>query len=117
MAKLIKTNGEILDITPKDGVHFTFEEMHELIGCEYVQLVSLSNREYMIVDEEGALKPDRIKNEKATIAYQKICLPQEVIEANLKELEEQGVAVHRLPGNEENFIYGNAILSNLKEIE
>ena len=55
MAQIIKTNGEKIDITPKNGKDFKWEELHDAIGG-YIELVRLRDGKLMVVDEEGIPK-------------------------------------------------------------
>ena len=114
MAILIKENSNTKPIKPKNGKEFTCEELNALIGCNLVQVVNLPDNYIMIIDESGALKKDKIKNEMATELYQMTLPPPEqwkpLREKFVKELEAKGAIVHILPGNEENFIYGNVVL-------
>ena len=54
MAKIYKTNGEIVDIEPKNGKDFQLKELNEIVGG-YIELVTLPNDEYMVVNEEGKM--------------------------------------------------------------
>ena len=67
MAKLYKTNGEVVDVEPKNGSDFQYDELHSLIGG-LIEIVWLNNEDLMVVDEEGKLK-DLPFNEKATEIY------------------------------------------------
>lgn len=42
MARIIKTNGEIIPVEPKNGTDFQLEEMQEIVGG-YIQLFYLMN--------------------------------------------------------------------------
>jgi hypothetical protein len=55
MAKIFKTDGSILETEPKNGTHFTLEELKEIVGG-WIEIVYLPNKEMMIIDEEGKLK-------------------------------------------------------------
>lgn len=55
MAQLIKTTGEVIEISPENGKKFTCQECYKLIGCELVELVSLKKYQQMICDEEGMI--------------------------------------------------------------
>lgn len=39
MAYIIKTSGEVVETSPKNGVDFTLEEMKNAIGGGYIELV------------------------------------------------------------------------------
>lgn len=56
MAKLIKTTGEITDISPANGKTFKLEELQKYIGG-YIELV-YGNKENLIlvIDEDGKSK-------------------------------------------------------------
>lgn len=54
MAKIYKTNGEIVDIKPKNGKDFQLKELNDIVGgC--IELVTLPNDEFMVVNEEGKM--------------------------------------------------------------
>ena len=55
MAQIIKANGEIIDVIPKNGVDFQLEEMQEVVGG-WIEIVYLDNGSMMVVNEEGKLK-------------------------------------------------------------
>ena len=66
MAKLYKCDGTVKDVEPKnkkDG--FGLQELYDLIGCDLVECVNFSAEEIAICDEEGWLKPNPKRNEKA----------------------------------------------------
>ena len=54
MAKIYKTNGEIIDIEPKNGKDFQLKELKDIVGG-YIELVTLPNDEFMVVNEEGKI--------------------------------------------------------------
>lgn len=64
MAKLYKTNGEVVEITPLNGKKFTLEEAQKYVNG-YVELVGLKHREQLICNEE-AICLDMPYNKKAT---------------------------------------------------
>lgn len=55
MAKLVKVNGEVSDVFPKDAAGgFTLAELYALIGCSLVQVVQTRDRRIqLVIDEEG----------------------------------------------------------------
>ena len=55
MAQLIKANGEQIDVTPKNGKDFKFEELKEMIGG-WIEIVRLRDDKILVVDEEGMCK-------------------------------------------------------------
>lgn len=65
MAKLYKSNGDIVDVEPKNGRTFMLEELRELLTCDLVGPVFLKDGKIMLVDEEGKLTKSDI-NPKAT---------------------------------------------------
>lgn len=66
MAELIKSNGDTQEITPKNGKSFTLEEVYKLLTCETVEVIPLPKKRYMIIDEEGKLKPNPVQNFEGT---------------------------------------------------
>lgn len=70
MAKLIKVDGTVTEVKPKNGRDFTLEELRELVGCEWIEIVRLlgNGDSFLVVDEEGKLN-GKERNEKATRMY------------------------------------------------
>ena len=54
MAKLYKTNGEVIEITPENGKKFTLREAQTYVNG-YAELVRLKHREQLICNEEAIL--------------------------------------------------------------
>lgn len=69
MAKLYKTNGEVLEVEPENGSDFSLEELQDFVDG-HIEVVSMSDREYMVVNEEGKLM-NLPYNENATRVYNK----------------------------------------------
>ena len=65
MGKLIKENGEILDVEPLNKKDYKLAELQKFVGG-YIEIVRLNDSEIMVVNEEGAFtkEPNRL----ATIA-------------------------------------------------
>ena len=58
MAQIIKTTGEVIEVTPKNGKYFSLEELQSAVehnGHHYIEAVNLFNGQTMIVNEEGRL--------------------------------------------------------------
>lgn len=56
MAQLIKTDGTTIEVEPKNGTDFTLDELRELIGCDWIEVVRCrKDGMILIVDEEGRL--------------------------------------------------------------
>lgn len=70
-AVLILPDGTEKEITPLNGKNFTLPELYTLLECEIIESVSAIDGRRIIVDEEGKLKPNPIKNVKATLLYMK----------------------------------------------
>lgn len=66
MARIIKTNGEIIPVEPKNGTDFQLEEMQKIVGG-YIQLFYLMNDEgeVIVMNEEGKFEGLPV-NDKAT---------------------------------------------------
>lgn len=69
MAKIYKTNGEVLDIEPKNGTDFQLEELQAIVGG-LIQIIEINDTEIMVINEEGKLENIPL-NEQATAIYQK----------------------------------------------
>lgn len=69
MAKLYKTNGEIVEIEPENGSDFSLEELQSFIGG-HIGLACLSEDEVMIVNKEGKLR-NLPYNQNATAIFNK----------------------------------------------
>lgn len=90
MATLYKTNGEVLEINPKNGKKFKLIEVQSY--CEgYIELVYLPNSEILIVNEEGRINGMEVNENASKFLWSK--LPQvnyplfgNVIHCKFKEL-------------------------------
>lgn len=70
MSKLIKTNGEEIEISPENGTDFSLEELQNYVDG-YIEIVNLrSENNIMIVNEEGAINGMPV-NPKASMIYSK----------------------------------------------
>ena len=54
MAQIIKTDGQIVPVEPKNGTDFQLDELQQIVGG-YVQLFPLANEagEVMVMNEDG----------------------------------------------------------------
>lgn len=52
MAQIIKTNGTIIEVEPKNGTDFQLEELQAVVGG-YIQIIHLGDDAVMVVNEEG----------------------------------------------------------------
>jgi hypothetical protein len=55
MGKIYKSNGEVTEVEPKNGKHFTLEELQEIVGG-YFEPIYLPKGMVLAVNEEGLLK-------------------------------------------------------------
>ena len=69
MARLYKTNGEIIEMKPENGSDFSLEEL-KCVTDGLLELVYLDSETMMVVDEEGKLK-GLPYNENATDVFRK----------------------------------------------
>lgn len=68
MARLIKvktdahgiTFNTMEDVEPRNGKDFRLSELQEFVGG-YIEIVRLKDDKIMVVNEEGALEPDKYK--------------------------------------------------------
>lgn len=52
----LKVDGSIDNVEPKDGKHFQLDELKKFIGGGYIEIVGISKKLFMVVDDEGHLK-------------------------------------------------------------
>lgn len=96
MAVLIKTNGStVTDVRPSNGKAFGLEQLRQLVGCEWVEFVYLSNG-IMVIDEEGKVGPDGPKPYNA--------------QATALALEDRAIG-------HDDYIVGDALVCDTTEIE
>lgn len=68
MAKIIKTDGNIKYVKPKNNKDFSLEELQKIIGG-HIQIVKTKRGKLMVINEEGKLLRLQ-KNRKATDLYE-----------------------------------------------
>ena len=70
MAKLLKPNGDIIEVTPVNGSDFSVPELHALLNCTTIEYVRLDNRgdRFFIIDEDGK-RANKPVNQLATLMY------------------------------------------------
>lgn len=67
MATIIKANGTVSEITPKNGTDFSLKELRDVVKG-YIEIVNLPDGRIMVVNEEGKLYGLPI-NQQATNLY------------------------------------------------
>jgi len=83
MAKLLTVDQEEITIQPKNGKGFSLKELYRHIGCEFVQLVDLNHKEYMVIDEDGKLNGSAYNAAASVLAHQnKAIHPSDCIVGN-----------------------------------
>lgn len=55
MAQLYKVSGEIVEVSPKNGTDFTFEELQAFVDG-YIEIVPVFDTKYIVVNEDGRMK-------------------------------------------------------------
>lgn len=69
-AYLIELDGTLNEVKPENGTDFQLKEMYKMLQCEMIELISLANGMYMVIDEEGKLTNNPEINKKATELFQ-----------------------------------------------
>ena len=69
MAKLYKTNGEIVEVEPENDSDFSLEELQSFVDG-YIEIAYLDNERVIVINEEGKIK-NLPYNENATAEYNK----------------------------------------------
>lgn len=64
MATFISVDGSEREVQPKNGKHFTLEELQEYAGG-YIEMVRLPSGGWLVFDEDGKMK-DLPRNDRAT---------------------------------------------------
>ena len=67
MTVIYKSNGDIIETSPKNKKDFSLKELKEIVGG-YIEILDLDDA-YMVINEEGKLL-DLPFNEKATRLYE-----------------------------------------------
>ena len=67
MAQIIKTSGEVVEKSPKNGTDFQLDEVKDVVGG-WVEAINLRDGRLMLCDEEGKLKNKPV-NIKATTIF------------------------------------------------
>lgn len=62
MAQIIKTTGEVIEVSPKNGKSFELEELQAIVehkvgdvSCHYIEIITMPDGRLMVVNEEGKL--------------------------------------------------------------
>ena len=55
MATILRVDGDSEEVQPRNGIDFSLEELQKIVGG-YIEIVKVSNRQIMVVDNEGKLK-------------------------------------------------------------
>ena len=55
-ARVIKTNGEVIEVTPKNGTDFSLEEMQGVVGGLIEIIDTPDGKQIMVLNEEGKLE-------------------------------------------------------------
>lgn len=54
MAKIIKADGQVIEVSPKNGSDFKLDELKAIVNG-YIEPVYLNDEQMMVVNEEGKL--------------------------------------------------------------
>lgn len=54
MARLYKTNGEVIEVSPKNNRDFTLEEFQNFVEGD-IEIINLTTKKILIVNEEGKI--------------------------------------------------------------
>lgn len=69
MARLYKTNGEVIEVSPKNNRDFTLEELQNFVEGD-IEIINLTTEKILIVNEEGKINKLSF-NESATELWKK----------------------------------------------
>jgi hypothetical protein len=65
----IKDNGEMMDVTPYNGSHFTMFELYRLTESEQVELISFSYELVIVVDQQAQRKGKPVNKLATAVAF------------------------------------------------
>ena len=54
MARLYKTNGEVIEVSPKNNRDFTLEELQSFVEGD-IEIINFTTEKILIVNEEGKI--------------------------------------------------------------
>jgi len=66
--QLITVKGKMTDVYPANGTDFDYKELRKIIGADHIQILSLRNQGWLVIDDEGKLK-DKPINMGASLLY------------------------------------------------
>lgn len=69
MARLYKTNGEVIEVSPKNNRDFTLKELQNFVEGG-IEIINLTTKKILIVNEEGKINKLPF-NESATELWKK----------------------------------------------
>ena len=52
-ATFYATEGEIIKVSPRNGKDFKLEELYTLLGCDYIEVLRLDDKNIVVIDEDG----------------------------------------------------------------
>ena len=95
-ATYYKIDGYVTTVVPKNGKHFTYDELRLFVG-ERVEIVPMPSGDLMVVHEEGKL----------------IGLPEN---RNATEVWKSEYPIEKYAGNNDELVVGDALVSPAKFI-
>lgn len=72
---VMRANGTVASLSPRNGKSYQLDELYSALNCELVEIAPLHpmieklpnyKGRFLICDEEGALRPDALLNERAS---------------------------------------------------
>lgn len=85
MATWIKTDGTVTEVQPKNGTDFKLDELQRYVGG-YIELLTLTNFRYMVVNEEGKVSGLPL-NVKASAIYRFDAIVGDVLICKVEEIK------------------------------
>ena len=67
---LLTIQGVQIAISPQDGENFTLDELYSIIGCEFIEAVTLSPVLSMLIDEYGIMNEKPFNQLATLVLYQ-----------------------------------------------
>lgn len=103
----------VREVAPGNERDFQLQELYELLHCQTIEVLALSDGRFLVCDEEGKFVDQPERNDRAT-ALADFASPAQIQEY-LRAMEARGFTVFRL-GDEADYIAGDVLVCQRNEL-
>lgn len=114
MARILKTDGSVIEVKPENGKYFELHEMYRLLGCNTIDIKTRKDGYALVIDDEGTFKEPCYFNLKGTEFYWSIYFSEEAFEFHQTGLNLFGLKYAQK--RELLFIVGDVLLTDPDEL-